>query len=424
MIHYRYISLAMTMLIVLSSCATKPQDSVNTFPPDQSQIKTPFEQLSFGKTRKIAFEDEDTFIMVEGSECIQRDKGPESATMLLFVDMPNYVNKGTVVLNGWDLRYLHSDHEVRTMRADITHSKLVTSGGGAPILVFEVAGELSDQNWDDSYEFCIYYTGIGYNSESFDARIVGEYSGVSTKAMQAKDEGAVATIENTWTEDSPTDNDTIAVIPRGFNFQFGNRFECELRLLPCRWKDSTDHYLRQIAYSLFQISATTNPESNPHWITQTIFKDNSTRTHWVKTRAALIGGSSVKLHTDLLVLNAKSGKTNNCRKGTEGIVRTETIRLYDLPYDYAVPMLTGWDLNYECTNQNVQRAGIWLHDIHFDPNSNELEYKVSSILRDRDGAPGFNAAHRVTILGLNRLPPSPPPIKRTAPDFKIKLRHH
>lgn len=423
MIHYRSVFLAVSILIALSACATKPQDSVNTFPSDQSQSKTPFEQLSFGKTRKIAFEDEGTFLMVEGSECIQRDKGPESATMLLFVDMPNYVDSGTVVLNGWDLRYLHRDHEVRSMRADITHSKLVTGSGGAPILVFEVAGELSDQNSDDSYEFCIYYTGIGYNSDSFDASIVGDFSGIDTRMLQTENEGAVATLENIWADDTPTEHDTIAVIPRGFDFKFSNKFECELRLLPCRWKDSTDHRLRQIAYSLFQIGATPNPNNNPHWVTQTIFKDNNTRAHWAKTRAALIGGSSVKLHPDLLALNAKSGKTNNCHKGTNGIVRTETVQLYDLPYDYAVPMLTGWDLNYECSNQHVQRAGIWLHDIHFDPDSNGLEYKVSSILRDKDGAPGFNSAHRVTVLGLNRLPPPPPPIKRSAPDIKIKLRH-
>ena len=420
MMHYRSIFLAVTILIVLSACATKPQDSVNTFPSDQSQIKTPFEQLSFGKTRKIAFEDEGTFLMVEGSECIQRDKGLASVTKLLFVDMPNYVDSGTVVLNGWDLRYLHNDHEVRSMRAAITHSKLVAGGGGAPILVFEVEGELSDQNKDDAYEFCIFYTGIGYNSDLFDARIAGDYSGIDTRALLTKDEGAVATLESIWAEDTPTDNDTIAIIPRGFDFQFNNEFECEFRFPPCRWKDPTDHHLRQIAYSLFQIGATPNPNNNPHWVTQTIFKDNSTRTHWVKTRAALIGGSSVKLHPDLLALNPKSGKTNICHNGTDGIVRTETVRIHDLPYDYAVPMLTGWDLNYECSHQHVQRAGIWIHDIHFDPDSNELEYKVSSILRDKDGAPGFIAAHRVTVLGLNRLPP---PIKRSAPDFKIKLRH-
>ncbi len=421
MIRYQTIFLTVIILILFSACATKSPDR-DPFPTNQSQIKTPFEQLSFGKTRKTAFEDEGKFFMVEGSECIQRDKGPESATMLLFVDMPNYVDSGTVILNGWDLRYLHSDHEVRSLRADITHSKLVTGGGGAPILVFEVEGELSDQNWDDAYEFCVYYTGIGYNAELFDARVEGDYSGIDTWALQTDDEGAVSTLESIWTEGTLRGSDSVAVIPRGFNFQFDNEFECEFRFPPCQWEDPSDHHIRQVAYSLFQIGATPNPDGNAHWVTQTIFKDNSTRTHWIKTRAALIGGSSVKLHTDLLALNPLSGKANICRNGTEGMVRTETVRIDDLPYDYAVPMLTGWDLNYECGNQHVQRAGIWIHDIHFDPTANSLEYQVSSILRDKDGAPGFNAAHRVTVLGLNRLPPSTPPVVRKAPNFSIKLR--
>ena len=85
-------------------------------------------------------------------------------------------------------------------------------------------------------------------------------------------------------------------------------------------------------------------------------------------------------------------------------------------------MLTGWDLNYECDDQHVQRAGIWIHDIRFDPDSNGLEYKVSSILRDKNGAPSFNAVHRVSVLGLNRKV-IPPVIERSAPDIQIRLRH-
>lgn len=405
------------LLFILSACATKPQD--RAFPSDSSQTKTPFDQLSFGATRKTAFEDVGKFIMVEGSECVQRDKGPESATILSFVDMPSYVDSGTIILNGWDLRYLHGDHEVRSLRADITHSKLVTGGGGAPILVFEVAGELSDQNWDDAYEFCVHYTGIGYNASFFDARIEGDYNGIDTWALQTEAEGAVSTLETIWAEATLKGSDSIVVIPRGFDFQFDNEFECEFRIPPCRWEDPADHHLRQVAYSMFQIGATPNPSGNPHWVTQTIFKDNSTRTHWIKTRASLIGGRSVKLRSDLLALNPKSGKTNICRNGEDGVVRTETVRINELPYDYAVPMLTGWDLNYECGDQHVQRAGIWIHDINFDQAFNSLEYKVSSILRDKDGAPSFNATHRVTVLGLNRMPP---PARRIAPAVEIKLR--
>lgn len=398
-----HIPVGVAALLALSACSMNPQDRDHMIPPDGSRVATPFDQLKFKAAHETSFEDDGKFISVEGRECTQADRGPESATMLLLVDMPSYVDSGTVVLNGWDLRYLHGDHEVRSLRADITHSKLVTGGGGPPILVFEVRGEVSDQNWDDPYEFCVHYTGIGYNSSWFDAIIEGDYSGIDTWALQIEGEGAVSTLESLWTEGTLKGSDSIAAIPRGFNFQYDNQFECEWRWPPCIWEDPADHHLLQLAYSLFQVGASPNPGGNPHWVTQTIFKDNAVRTHWIATRAALIGGSSVRLRTDLLPLNPRSGGANICRNGQDGVVHTETVRLYDLPYDYAVPMLTGWDLSYECDDQHVQRAGIWIHDIRFDPNTNGLEYKVSAILRDRDGAPSFNAAHRVTVLGLNRL---------------------
>ena len=419
---YRLILSWAVILILLTGCMTGRKDKDMMTPPD-SQSGLPTEQPFFTANRKIAFEDDGKFIMIEGSQCTEQIHGSDSASMLITHDMPTYVNRGTVLLNGWNLRYLHSDHEVRSLRADITHSKLVTSGGGPPTLVFEVEGELSDQNRDDAYEFCAYYTGFGFNSAWIDARIEGDYSGIETVKLQMDSEGPIAALESVWRDGTLKSSDSIVVIPRGFDFQYDNKFECEFRFPPCRWEDPVDHHLRQVAYSLFQIGASPNPDGNPHWITQTIFKDNGTHTHWVKTRAALIGGNSVKLRADFLPLNPRSGKTNICRNGVDGIVHTETFRIYDLPYDYAIPMLTGWDLNYECDDQHVQRAGIWIHDIRFDPESNGLEYKLSSILRDRNGAPSFNTSHRVSVLGLNRSPLPPIIEERPAPDIQIRLRH-
>ena len=419
---YRLILFGTVLLIMLTGCMTSRKDK-DIMTSSASHGTFPLDRAFFKADRKISFEDAGKFIMLEGSQCTEQTHGPDSATMLITLDMPAYVNHGTVVLNGWDLRYLHKDHEVRSMRADITHSKLVTDSSGPSMLVFEVEGELSDQNRDDAYEFCIYYTGFGFNSTWIDARIEGDYNGINTWTLQRDSEGPIATLESMWNDGALKDTDSIVVIPRGFSFQFDNQFECELRFPPCRWNDPADHQLRQVAYSLFQTDASPNPDRNPHWVAQTIFKDNGTRTHWIKARTALIGGNSVKLRADFLPLNPRSGKTNICRNGVDGIVHTETFRIYDLPYDYAVPMLTGWDLNYECEDQHVQRAGIWIHDIRFDPNSNGLEYKLSSILRDKNGTPSFNAFHRVSVLGLNRSP-TPPVVKHSAPDIKIRIRKH
>ncbi|MBA3755802.1 MAG: hypothetical protein H0X02_06030 [Nitrosomonas sp.] len=420
MIRHAFMLLAIGISFLFSACASKTQEKKPIEASGGSKIVTPFEQLSFKTTGKTVFEDEGRFILIEGSQCIQRDNGAEAATILQWIEMPSYVDSGTVVLNGWDLRYLHSDREMNSMRVDITHSKLVKNAGSA-LLMFEVQGKLDDQNRNDAYEFCVFYTGFGYRSVWFDATIESDYNGIDASTLQNKNQGAVATLENTGNKGTLKGNDAIAIIPRGFDFQFDDIFECELRFPPCKWADRADYRLLQAAYSLSQTGISPNPDGSPHWVTQTIFKDNNARTHRIKTRAALIRGSSVKLRPDFLALNPRTGKTNTCRKNTDGIVRTQTFRINDLPYDYAVPMLTGWDLSYECENQRVQRAGIWIHDIRFDPNSSSMEYKVSSILRDQDGAPSFNATHRITVLGLNRMHP---PAQRQAPEISIKIRGH
>src|SRR5687768_2365373 len=170
MIRHASMLLALCILLLLSACATKTQEKKPVDASGGSKITTPFEQLSFKTTGKTVFEDDGKFILIEGSKCIQRDNGAEAATVLQWIEMPSYVDNGTVVLNGWDLRYLHSDREVNSMRADITHSKLVKNAGSA-FLVFEVQGKLDDQNRSDAYELCVFYSGFGYHSAWFDATI-------------------------------------------------------------------------------------------------------------------------------------------------------------------------------------------------------------------------------------------------------------
>lgn len=415
------LTLLILSLLLLAACSTKTQEKKPQVLWEKSRMVTPFEQLSQSATEKIVYEDAGKFILIEGSKCIQRENGMDTATILHWIEMPSYVDSGSIVLNGWDLRYLQSDREINSMRVDITHNKLVRNAGST-LLMFEAQGKLEDQNRNDAYEFCVVYSGFGYRLSWFDATVESDYSGIDAAAvLQNINQGAVATLENTGNKGVLKGNAAIAIIPRGFDFQFENIFECEWRLLPCKWSDRTDHRLLQVAYNLSQADISSNQHGSPHWVTQTIFKDNDGHAHRIKTRAAMIYGNSVKVRPDFLALNPRSKDTGNCRKNTGGNVRTQTFRINDLPYDYAVPMLTGWDLSYECEHHRVQRAGIWIHDIRFDPNSSSMEYKVSAILRNQDGIPNFNNSHRVTIFGLNRLIPTS---HYRPPEININIRKH
>ena len=87
------------------------------------------------------------------------------------------------------------------------------------------------------------------------------------------------------------------------------------------------------------------------------------------------------------------------------VTRTEKVEIRDVPFDYAIPMLTGWELAYNCDDEHVKLIGIRLQDISYEKDSAEttgtLRYKVVSDLRDDDTSPGHVSRHKVTILGLN-----------------------
>lgn len=418
MIRCLHIAFALLIPLLLSACASKMPEKKVLDAAVKAAAPTPFEQLTFKAEARTVFEDRGKFIMLEGSKCMQRDNGAEPVIITQWLEMPGYVDNGTVVLNGWDLRYLKQDREVNSLRAEISRSKLVKNTGST-FLVFEAQGKLDDQNRNDAFEFCVFFTAFGYRAAEVDAVVDEDNAGIEATMLQDEKQGAVATLESSGHKGMVRRYDALAIIPRGFGFEFANRFECEWRWLPCKWNDRVDYPLLQMAYNLTQTSATPNQSGNPNWATQTIFKDNGIRTHRIKTRAALIHGRSIKVRGDFLALNPRNGKADTCRKSVDGVVRTQTFQIDELPYDYAIPMLTGWDLTNECEQQRLQRAGIWIHDIRFDPHSHRLEYKVSSILRDQDGAPSFNSAHRVTVLGLNRQSSS---AQQRPPRFQLKIR--
>lgn len=85
-------------------------------------------------------------------------------------------------------------------------------------------------------------------------------------------------------------------------------------------------------------------------------------------------------------------------------VKTEEFMIENIPYEYAIPMLTGRELNYpSCGNQHVAEIGVWIDEIHYDNTPGApvgtLRYKASSVLNNENGKP-YNFSHKVTVLGL------------------------
>jgi hypothetical protein len=77
----------------------------------------------------------------------------------------------------------------------------------------------------------------------------------------------------------------------------------------------------------------------------------------------------------------------------------------DVPFSYAVPMLTGWRVGQRCRDSNVQQVGTYLDSFRFEPypngRSGRLSYTVVSTLFDDSEGRLVDRGNKVTILGLN-----------------------
>jgi hypothetical protein len=102
-------------------------------------------------------------------------------------------------------------------------------------------------------------------------------------------------------------------------------------------------------------------------------------------------------------------------EGTKTGVQTEEFEIDNVPFEYAIPMLTGWDLQYACDDEHVAEMGIGIDIWAYDKNAGKINYTLSSILRDRNSRPGFGHRHKVTVLGIKRVAGGPP---QPVPDLK------
>jgi hypothetical protein len=85
--------------------------------------------------------------------------------------------------------------------------------------------------------------------------------------------------------------------------------------------------------------------------------------------------------------------------GGIGIETTEEV-VDNIPFDYIIPMLSGWELRYHYNDERVSEVGVWVHDFSYSGLPATLRYKLSWVLRDKDDIPPALVTHRVNILGL------------------------
>jgi hypothetical protein len=333
------------------------------------------------------------------------------------VQIPSAYNRATVFLNGWQVNYLGDDQNVLGLGTLITNIRFEDQR-----LTWDAAGLLRDDDADEEYNWKYHFTVIAWNSTQINA-VVDHGSGniCSDNFFYAKNDGTTTALSafSSFINNPAafTSSRTVAGVPRGFVMAWaGGSF--------WDWLVGADNHLLQLAYNLDHteifvenkkkykkgeaVIAPPLPTAASHvgsgfvsWNSYAILKDDDARRDsWFGEVVSGMGGSDVGVLQPPFSLRPLD--PTSCPEIGGAGVKTEEFVIDSIPFEYAVPMLTGWDLQYGCDDQHVKEIGVWIED-DWSYSAGTLRYKLSSILRDDDNDPEHFRRHKVSVLGLRPL---------------------
>ena len=377
-----------------------------------------------------AFADPNVLLIEQEKACAGSDQSGTETRAVIDGEkiLPAYATAATVFMNGWEVRYLSNDHHVAQMQSEIFR---IRKEGNA--LRWSATGHIRDRNFDDGYEWCYHYTVVAWTQAVIDA-IAQDETPTLSLAFSAQRETALVTAAAFKGDLRFVGKTKATALPEGFLFDWGgdNFQEAFPKLGDI---DQEDHHLLQVAYNMgpselyIQLEKTYDTVFAPaiptaasrvddgfvSWESHAIFKDNSGKRKFLfMDRFSGLAGNSVGVIYPSYNIHPEedAGAFTGCITGFADVKTTEHV-IENVPFQYAWPVLSGWNLSFECEDQHVTQVGVWLHDISYA--SGVLRYKVSSILRDKNSDPGFGASHQVFVLGFNQITGGSPTGGQPAP---------
>jgi hypothetical protein len=403
---YGFVALAMSLLWGCVFRAPPP------YPP--GFVLTPDEPLAsiVDSGEATILEEENKIAIYHGFACA-KTVSEERHGFYLQVEqsksLPKALDRATVFLNGWQFIFLDDDHKVAGLGTVIFNIR----GGGSverrdnDEIKWHAAGAISDDNYDDPFTWCYRYTLVAWNTSYFniaaDHRDDYLFESDDLKRWGTALQYQPTSIEVKQYKPSAT------ILPRGFGFIYAG---------------ADDHALLQLAYNLdanerFAAgdstagSADRAASNNYSWETKTVLKDDSTQRDYKTAEVVSVMSGPVMgvIQPPFSIVPFKD--LGNCVGPSDPETSPRTID--DVPFDIAIPVLTGWDLSYKCDDENVKQIGVWVDGFSFNPNQSQvispnglqpagrLNYTMRFRLHDADKAEGARFRHRVSILGINRV---------------------
>jgi len=403
-------------------------------------MQIPLTQLTGGASHTV-FETPGTIIAIHGSGTATHAAGSSAGAIKVQqrLAIPSYADQALVFLNGWKLDYVGDDHHVLALGTAITEihfdPKLHT-------LTWTALGLIRDNDGKKGYNWTYQFTVVAWSNANLSAFVdqgafpqTPNCSGTELPdnyfyATNSGTSDALSCFFSFLQNSSFAANKAVAVLPRGFGFV---------------WNDS-DHNLFQLAYNMDHseilaevvagniVNGVTGkrtynklgqqilaPLPNPpashvdsgfvSWSPYTIFEDNDTRRDYTFAEMVSgLGGNDVGLIQppfSILPTAANApllGFITTCGETPGDPTVTEHHVIENIPYQFAIPMLTGWDVQYICSDEHVKDVGVSIDDWSYLPPSGgtggTLQYTLSSTLADNLSSRGHSVSDRVTVLGL------------------------
>lgn len=399
------IALAAYTAIMLVACSFKPGASLDT-PADVYRILNMAPYTSPYDAGRWIVEDEAGRLRVEhGYSCVYASQAASEHYIGIRVQehaiVPDHYD-GTVFMNGWHAEYVDSDHHVIGLGSAIFNIQRQGSD-----LSWEAGGLISDDNGDDAYRWCYDYDVLLWpkNSSEFEMKAANTDSSGRLIFLDGPNQsGVVHSIAGSFRASGKKPR---AALPNGFAMA---------------WTDD-DHHVLQLAFELGPQSVSGKTLS---WNSSTILKDDSAnRSYEAAEAVSVLRGRGFELSAPSTVLRKKQDGSwatqsnvmdlsprapHSC--GNVQIGDTEHVYQFSitgLRSRYAIPVLTGWELAYSCSDQHVKRVGAWISDYNYvqpsGATTGTLYYTVHTDLADDDSIPGFLEGLEVSVLGVNLLRP-------------------
>lgn len=400
--------LALAFCLSVTGCSFNPYGIAN---PDELlpfRDDTPISQPT-KQERSLVYEEPGVFAAFHGKTCSESRLQDTQIALRIQEELtlPKELDRGTVLLNGFHLFYLNEDHHVKGLGTAI--GAIEISNG---VLRWEAGGVLSDNDFNDAYGWCYFYTAVAWDSQDLQVTVSQGDTGHAFTNRFVTDGTALESIPG-YLYDPYWDADEVSVVPRGFAYILNGE----------------DHHLLQIAFEHEAgevyvekdkiYGNGTSPVASSQvgtgyvtWESTGFIKDNETRRpQYLLDLVTGLSGSDVDLISPPFSVMPREDDGLGCGS-IGGYGHTADRMVFAVPFEFAIPILGGWDLAYHCDDEHVADVGAWISKWSWETGAlaagGTLSYTLETRLNDKDGLPGFYDRTQVKILGFRRIKPVPP----------------